>query len=123
MNSFSSATSQTNQDNNEVLVNVIVKQKPDGRTVAIVPGLPELQVEASDRITALTQIQQRLETHLAGAEIVSLSVKLPSSEQKNPWLAMAGIFKDDPQFEQMLSAIENYRQEIDKSTEDTFLQE
>lgn len=33
---------------NEVLVNVIVKQEADGRTVAIVPGLPELQVEASD---------------------------------------------------------------------------
>ncbi|MFN6473175.1 MAG: hypothetical protein RMY36_026395 [Nostoc sp. SerVER01] len=124
MNSFSSATSQSrSQDNNEVLVNVIVKQQSDGRTVAIVPGLPELQVEASDRTTALAQLQQRLETHLAGAEIVSLAVKLPSIEQKNPWLAMAGIFKDDPQFEQMLKAIENYRHELDKSTEDDFLQE
>ncbi|MDZ8241771.1 MAG: hypothetical protein RMZ69_32325 [Nostoc sp. ChiQUE01a] len=124
MNSFSSATSQSrSQDNNEVLVNVIVKQQSDGRTVAIVPGLPELQVEASDRTTALAQLQQRLETHLAGAEIVSLAVKLPSIEQKNPWLAMAGIFKDDPQFEQMLKAIENYRHEVDKTTEDHFLQE
>ena len=123
MNSFSSATSQTSQDNNEVLVNVIVKQEADGTTVAIVPGLPELQVEASDRTTALAQLQQRLEIHLAGAEIVSLSIKLPSTKQKNPWLAMAGVFKDDPQFEQMLEAIENYRQELDKSTEDNFLQE
>lgn len=124
MNSFSSATSQSrSQDNNEVLVNVIVKQQSDGRTVAIVPGLPELQVEASDRTTALAQLQQRLETHLADAEIVSLAVKLPSIEQKNPWLAMAGIFKDDPQFEQMLKAIENYRHEVDKTTEDDFLQE
>ncbi|UKP00953.1 hypothetical protein [Nostoc sp. UHCC 0870] len=82
MNSFSSATSPNkNQDNNEVLVNVIVKQEADGRTVAIVPGLPELQVEASDvyrqvalrlRTTALAQIQQRLESHLAGAEIYLL---------------------------------------------------
>ncbi|MDZ8104468.1 MAG: hypothetical protein RM338_02425 [Nostoc sp. DedQUE12a] len=124
MNSFSSATSQNrSQNNNEVLVNVIVKQRADGRTVAIVPGFPELQVEASDRPAALAQLQQRLETHLAGAEIVSLPVKLPSTEQKNPWLAMAGIFKDDPQFEQMLKAIENYRYELDKSTEDDFLQE
>jgi hypothetical protein len=68
MNSFSSATSPNkNQDNHEVLVNVIVKQEADGRTVAIVPGLPELQVEASNRTTALAQIQQRLESHLAGA--------------------------------------------------------
>ncbi|WP_017747769.1 hypothetical protein [Scytonema hofmannii] len=47
MNSFSPAISQSSQDNNEVLVNVIVKQEADGRIVAIVPGLPELQVEAS----------------------------------------------------------------------------
>jgi len=133
MNSFSPAIiSQSSQDNNEVLVSVIVKQDADGRTVAIVPGLPELQVEASDvwrqvatrlRTTALAQLQQRLETHLAGAEIVSLSVKLPSTEKKNPWLAMAGVFKDDPQFEQMLEAIENYRHELDKATEDIVPQE
>ncbi|WP_279239671.1 hypothetical protein [Scytonema sp. UIC 10036] len=42
MNSFSSATSQSRQDNNEVLVNAIAKQEADGRTVALVPGLPEL---------------------------------------------------------------------------------
>jgi hypothetical protein len=124
MNSFSSATSPSrSKDNNEVLVNVIVKQEANGRTVAIVPGWPELQVEASDRATALAQLQQRLETHLADAEIVSLAVKLPSLERKNPWLAMAGVFKDDPQFEQMLEAIENYRHELDKTTEDDFRQE
>ncbi|MBD2203622.1 hypothetical protein H6G33_23255 [Calothrix sp. FACHB-1219] len=122
MNSFLSSTSQTSQDANEVLVNVIVKQQADGRTVASVPGLPELQVEASDRTTALYELQQRLETHLAGAEIVSLPVKLPSSARKNPWLAMAGVFKDDPQFEQVLTAIENYRQELDQSTDDNFPQ-
>ena len=120
MNSFSPAISQNSQDNSEVLVNVIVKQEADGRTVATVPGLPEIRVEASDRTTALAQLQQRLETHLAGTEIVSLSVRLPSTEKNNPWLAMAGVFKDDPQFEQMLEAIENYRRELDKSTEDTF---
>jgi hypothetical protein len=121
MNSFSRVTPQIkNQDNSEVLVNVIVKQGSDGRTIAMVPGIPELQVEASDRATALSQIQQRLETHLAGAEIVSLPVKLPSIERKNPWLEMAGVFKDDPQFEQMLAAIENYRHELDNNIEDDF---
>ncbi|MBN3896541.1 MAG: hypothetical protein V7L14_02770 [Nostoc sp.] len=124
MNSFSSVTPQIkNQDNSEVLVNVIVKQGSDGRTIAIVPGLPELQVEASDRATALSQIQQLLETHLAGAEIVSLPIKLPSIEPKNPWLEMAGVFKDDPQFEQMLEAIESYRHELDKNIEYDFPQE
>jgi hypothetical protein len=119
MNSFSETTSPTrNLNYREVLVNVIVKQDSNGRTIATVPGLPELQVEASDRATALSQLLSCLETHLAGAEIVSLPVKLPSLERKNPWLEMAGVFKDDPQFEQMLEAIESYRQEIDKTIED-----
>lgn len=124
MNSFSSATSPSkNQADHEVLVNVIVKQKADGRIVATVPGWSELQVEASDRTTALAKLQQQLETHLADSEIVSLAVKLPSMAGRNPWLEMAGVFQNDPQFEQMLEAIENYRQEVDKTTEDNFLQE
>jgi hypothetical protein len=123
MNSFSDITSQPkSQDNSEVLVNVIVKQGSNGKTVAIVPGLPELQVEANDKATALSQLQQRLEAHLLGAEIVSLPIKLPSLKQKNPWLEMAGVFKDDPQFEQMLEAIENYRHELDESIENDYLQ-
>ncbi|OCQ97226.1 hypothetical protein BCD64_16255 [Nostoc sp. MBR 210] len=123
MNSFSSAKSPSSQNNHEISVNVIVKQQADGKTIATVPGLPELQVEASDRTTALTELQQRLETHLAGAEIVSLSVKLPSNQPQNPWLAMAGVFKDDPQFEQVLEAIEKYRNELDENTESYFVQE
>lgn len=55
-------------------------------------------------------------------EIVSLPVKLPEKVQKNPWLEMAGIFKDDPQFDQMLKAIETYRQELDANVEDDSLQ-
>jgi hypothetical protein len=118
MNSFSSLASQSqNQGDREILINVIVKQSSDGKIIATVLGLPEIQVEASDNVTALARLQQRLETHLAGAEIVPLPVKLPSRERKNPWLEMAGIFKDDPQFEQMLAAIENYRHELDKNLE------
>jgi hypothetical protein len=36
---------------------------------------------------------------------------------------MAGVFKDDPQFEQMLEAIENYRHELDITIEDDSPQE
>jgi hypothetical protein len=124
MNSFSSLISQPkNLDNSEILVNVIVKQDKNGRTIATVLGLPELKVEASDKATALIQLQQRIETHLVGAEIVSLPVKLPSLERKNPWLEMAGVFKDDSQFEQMLEAIEDYRHELDKTIEEDSPQE
>ncbi|MBF2014756.1 MAG: hypothetical protein IGS23_06010 [Rivularia sp. T60_A2020_040] len=118
MNSFSSLASQLqNQNKGDIIINAIIKRSSDGKIIATVPGLPELQVEASDKITALTLLQQRLEAHLAEVEIVPLPIKLPSREGKNPWLEMAGIFKNDPQFEQMLAAIENYRQELDENLE------
>ncbi|MEA5599070.1 hypothetical protein [Rivularia sp. UHCC 0363] len=124
MNSFSEVTSQPKRSvNSEIFVNVIVKQDQNGKTIATVLGLPELQVEASDKVTALAQLKQQIDTHLAGAEIISLPIKLPSHEQKNPWIEMAGVFKDDSQFEQMLEAIENYRHELDKTIEEDSSQE
>lgn len=117
MNSFSSTASQTQGSDSEILINVIVKQMPDGRTVAMVPGLPELDVKAQNRVEALAQLQQNLETRLADAEIVTLPIKLPRLQQRNPWLEMAGVFKDDPQFDQMLEAIEKYRSELDQDIE------
>lgn len=114
MNSLSFAAAQgQSQPSNEVFINVIVKQEHDGKVIAMVLGMPELLVEASDRTTALAQLQQRLEMHLAVGEIVPLLVKLPQPQRHNPWLEMAGIFKDDPQFDQMLEAIATYRHEID----------
>jgi|GEM_PF-6299927 hypothetical protein len=116
MNSFSSLALQPqNQSERDIIINAIIKQSSDGKIIATVPGLPELQVEASDKITALALLQQHLEAHLAEAEIVPLPIKLPSRKRKNPWLEMSGIFKDDPQFEQMLAAIESYRQELDEN--------
>ena len=32
----------------------------------------------------------------------------------NPWIKYAGMFKDDPQFDEFLSEIESYRHELDQ---------
>ena len=36
----------------------------------------------------------------------------------NPWIKYAGIFKDEPQFDEFLTEIESYRQELDIEVED-----
>ena len=38
-------------------------------------------------------------------------------DKENPWLKLAGKYKDDPQFEQMLAYIEAERQELDVQEE------
>lgn len=52
------------------------------------------------------QIRGRCES---GAVIVPLDL----SEEDNPWLAMAGMLKDDPLFDEWQQAIADRRREID----------
>lgn len=46
-----------------------------------------------------------------GVKIINLP--LPESEEENPWVKVAGIFKDDPTFDDWQEAIQEYRRERD----------
>ena len=43
--------------------------------------------------------------------------KMKKENPDNPWIQNAGIFKDDPQFDDMLAYIEAYRRELDAEME------
>jgi predicted RNase H-like HicB family nuclease len=45
---------------------------------------------------------------------VQAEVDALRAAQPNPWLRMAGIFKDDPYFDEWQQAIEDYRRQIDE---------
>ncbi|MGK7875809.1 MAG: STAS-like domain-containing protein [Xenococcaceae cyanobacterium] len=47
---------------------------------------------------------------------------LRQQNPNNPWLEMAGIFKDDPQFDQMLEYIAEYRRKLDAEMEAYYAQ-
>jgi hypothetical protein len=88
---------------------VLIKLEPEGKVSATVLGLPEYRATGSDRTSALAALQQLLAENLSQAEIVSIDVAVPQPE--NPWLKMAGRYKDDPHFDEMLANIEAYRRE------------
>lgn len=94
---------------------VLIKPEPEGKVIATVLGLPEYRAEGSDRTSALAALQQLLTETLSQAEIVSIDIAVPQPE--NPWLKMAGRFKDDPHFDEMLADIEAYRRERDTEME------
>jgi hypothetical protein len=102
------------------VVNVLIKNEVNGKVSATILGLPEYRVESSDRQTALSDLQNLVTARLVGAEIVSLEIELPQPE--NPWLRFAGIFKDDPYFDQMLESIAEYRREKDAELEEYYCQ-
>jgi hypothetical protein len=73
-----------------------------------------LTVEGSTLDEVLHKLQELVTNRLAaGARLVPL--ELPSSD--NPWLSMAGMYKDDPQFEDWQMAMAEYRRQVEADQE------
>jgi hypothetical protein len=89
-------------------------EKDQGDAVkATAIGWPGLSVSAATRGEALAKLQELLRQRLAGGEVVHLDVGPPET---HPWLESAGIFENNPLFDEVLEEIEAYRREIDAET-------
>jgi predicted RNase H-like HicB family nuclease len=65
--------------------------------------------EGATRDEALQNLRKLLEERLAqGAEIVGLEV----TGERHPWKPFAGMFKDDPLFDEWQQAIAKYRRRV-----------
>ena len=90
---------------------VLIENQQDGRVKAILLGLPECQGLGNTETEAIEKLSQSLQTRLETAKIVTLEIE--ASKVENPWMKIAGKYKDDPQFDEMLEYIEEYRRELD----------
>ncbi|WP_448266957.1 hypothetical protein [Nostoc sp. DSM 114159] len=95
---------------------VLIENQQDGTVKAILLGLPDCQGLGNTETEAIEQLSRNLQTRLETAKIVTLEIEAPKVE--NPWLKIAGKYKDDPQFDEMLEYIEEYRRELDAGNED-----
>ena len=75
-----------------------------------------LSAEGKTREEVLAKLQQQLETRLReGAQAVKLEV--PEPAETNPWVKYAGMFKDDPLFEEVTEIMQNNRLKMDADPE------
>ena len=102
-------------------LHILLEHNDQGNAIATVLELPNCQVEAPTREQALEALKHRIETRLEKAEILSVEIQ-PTSIPENPWMKFAGIFKDDPQFDEFQQCIQDYRQEIDAHTDEAYLE-
>ncbi len=93
---------------------IAVEQKAKEKWMAKVLGWAEFWAEGNNREEALKHLEQRLIEQLASVEILQMEIILPKSE--NPLLALAGKYKNDPDFDEVVVAIEDYRREVDAVT-------
>jgi hypothetical protein len=91
----------------QVLVEPVV-----GNGYRATAGLPLGQsAEGATAEEAVQRLRQAIEGRLSnGVRVVTLEV--PAID--NPWLRIAGIFKDDPLFDEWQEAIADYRRQIDE---------
>ncbi len=70
-----------------------------------------LVAEGATREEALAKLKEQFQTRLSnGAELVPLEVPPPL----HPWLEFAGMFKDDPYFDEWQEAIAENRRKADE---------
>ncbi|MDX1522217.1 MAG: hypothetical protein R3264_11355 [Anaerolineae bacterium] len=92
----------------------VILRKKDDKYIARIRDWPELVVEEFSREAAIDQMKTQLAEYLSNPpEIVQIDVE--SQDQKNPWLKYAGMWVDDPTWEDFLAEVNAYRQEIDKA--------
>lgn len=74
-------------------------------------GLSEIVIEAETRQEVIEQVEREIRQLLAESEIVKIDIK--AEGQPHPLAKFAGMWKDDPQFDEFVAAMQNYRTEVD----------
>lgn len=106
--------SQTNQNNTGTLkYDVMVEQTNGKGYTARLLAWPETVVEAPTREKALQQMRALLLERLAKADIVTLEIQ--PTEIGHSWAPFAGMWADDPSFEEFQAEIQRYRREVDET--------
>ncbi|MCC5643029.1 hypothetical protein LC607_08775 [Nostoc sp. CHAB 5824] len=114
MNLSVKTTSQTTAP--KLNYDVLIENQPDGKVKATLLGLPDCQGLGNTETEAIEKLSQSLQHRLESAKIVTLAIQV-SQVVENPWLKIAGKYKDDSQFDEMLEYIEEYRRELDEERE------
>jgi predicted RNase H-like HicB family nuclease len=110
-------------------LNVVLEEQDDGTAVASVLEIPYWRVAASTSEQALEDLQQLLRDRLHKIKIIPLeiqpdqhkalaSVLDPVEASKRGWLKYAGIFENNPYFDQIMEAIQAERDSDDESEVD-----
>lgn len=94
--------------------NILLESQDDGFTLATVLEVPSLQTTDKTRQGAIAKVQQLLQKRLAKAEIIQIPSPKKLSNHENSVMKFAGIFENDPDFQEIMSEIRAERKNNDE---------
>ena len=93
----------------------VILRKKQNKYVARVRDWPEVVIEEETREAALTQIRQQLRVYLSQEpEVIPIELE-PVETVTHPWLQFAGMWADDPTWDDFLTEVAAYRQKTDEA--------
>lgn len=88
---------------------IILRPLEDGTVEARVPAIPGLAVSGRDRDRALDLARCAITEAIDGGEAVVIDVPAPIEHTKNSWIATAGVFADDPTWDEFIAEMKAAR--------------
>lgn len=85
--------------------------------VASIVGFPHATANGATEQEAIDKLKSILDNQFRNGKMVTIEIDLPSKkspEKSDPWIDNIGIFQDDPTFDEFLSEVNAYRNEIDR---------
>jgi len=91
----------------------VILRKKQHKYVARVRDWPEVVIEEDTREAAITQIKEQLAAYLRQApEVIHIDLESVVTAE-HPWLQFAGMWADDPTWEDFLTEVAAYRAQVD----------
>lgn len=92
---------------------VILLQQAENGYVARPVLWPDSVVHGATEQEALERVRALIRDLLIRTQFVQVEVDVPEHQVDNPWLAKAGMFADDPTWDDFLKAMADYRQQLE----------
>jgi predicted RNase H-like HicB family nuclease len=87
----------------------VLIQPKRGGFMATIPTLPECRAHGKTEKEALDKIRTRAQELLKRTKLVTINLSPNGQSEDDPWLAMAGMWRDDPTWDEYQRLIKKYR--------------
>lgn len=75
---------------------------------------PDKAVHGNTEQEALEGVRALIRDLIDQTQFVKVEIDVPEQVSDNPWLARAGLFADDPTWDDFLASMAEYRRQIDE---------
>lgn len=88
----------------------VLIQSKRGGFMAMIPTLPDCRAQGKTEQQALDKIRNKAQKLLANTKLITITLNENGHRKEDdPWLAMAGMWRDDPTWDEYQRLIRKYR--------------